>query len=194
MVEFGEHTVPDPCLGVVRVARLVGFGVVDVMGYDIDLLGKGPYDQVLRNDTPYGVAEAIRFMRAIPVKPDRAMRPHDDHTVNDNRDDVVPGDVFGQKQDKKRQQADKRQKAEKRDPVLAGLEDIDPGPGLGPELFICGNDQSVVMVFPAVGRFVQDLINERGFGHNRYFGEDIHSNVISNFIVSHWVLIILQVS
>jgi hypothetical protein len=55
-----------------------------MMGYYVNLFGDGFNDQVLRQDTPYRMAKAIGFVGTIPVKPNGAMCPHDDHAVDDD--------------------------------------------------------------------------------------------------------------
>src|SRR5579871_2218367 len=93
MVIFGKHTVKEPRLWVIRITRLIGFAMVHMMRHDIDLFRNGLDHEVLGDDPPYGMAKAIGFVRAIPVKPDSAMRPHDDHTIYDNRDHPLPGKI-----------------------------------------------------------------------------------------------------
>ena len=105
-----------------------------MVGHYIDFLGDGFNDEVLRNNTPYRMAEAIGLMRAITMKPDGPVSAHDGHAVYNNGGQQIPGKVLEEKQEKEREHSYQDQKAHERDPVLPRPEDIDTGKGLRPEL------------------------------------------------------------
>ena len=165
VIVFGEHAVPNAGLRVIRIAGLIGFAVMDVVGDHIDLFGKGPYDKILGEDAPYRIAEGIGLVRTIPVKPNCSVGTHDDHAVEDDSDHQIPGKIFEQEEIEEGEQADQRQEADKGDPVLFCFENIDAGKGFGPKLLFGGDDQGVILVFPAVGRHVKKIIDKGTFNH-----------------------------
>src|ERR1700733_5044965 len=111
------------------------------------------------------MAKTVGFMGTIPVKPDGAVGTYDDHAVYNDSDHEVPGKVLGEKKDKEREHRYQHKKADEGDPVPATFEDIHPGKGLRPELFAGRNDQGAIVVFPAIRRSVEEVVNKRVLGH-----------------------------
>jgi len=154
VIELSKHTIPKTGLCVIGVARFIGFAVMHMMRYDIDLFGYCFYDKILGKDAPYRMAKAIGLVRTIPVKPNGAMCPHDDHTIDDNRNHRIPRKVFKQEKIKERKHSYKHQETHEGNPILPGPENIDARQCFEPKLFCGGNDQLIVLVFPSVRRRV----------------------------------------
>src|SRR5579863_2856356 len=93
MIKFSQHTIPKSGLRVIGVARFIRFAVMDMMRYDIDLFRNCLYYEVLCNDPPERVTKSVGLVRAVPVKPNCAMRAHDHHAIHHNGDDQIPGEV-----------------------------------------------------------------------------------------------------
>ena len=111
MIVFGQHAIPKSGLGVIGVAGLVRFAMVHMVGYYIDLFGNCFDHEVLGNDPPYRMAKAVRFVGAIPVKPDGPVGAHDHHTINYNGDQQIPGEVSEKKQKKEGEHSGEHQEA-----------------------------------------------------------------------------------
>ena len=105
--------------------------MVHMMGNDVDFFWYDTDRQVLRNEPPEPITESISPMRAIAVVPDRAVRTHDDHTVNKGRQDRPPVQEENQEQDKERHEAEHFQPAEKGQSVLTVLKQVQPGKEFG---------------------------------------------------------------
>src|SRR5688572_3328438 len=90
VIYIRQHTIQKPSLWIVRITRLVRFGMMHMMGYYVDLFGKCFDDYILRQEPKYRVTELVRFMCAVAMKPDRAMSAHDDHAVNCHSDNQFP--------------------------------------------------------------------------------------------------------
>jgi hypothetical protein len=55
--------------------------MMHMMGDDVDFFRKRFDDKVLCKESIKGAPEKIRFMRAIPVEPNGAMRAHNDEGI-----------------------------------------------------------------------------------------------------------------
>src|ERR1700753_974038 len=91
MIEFGQHTIPKPCLRIIGIAGFIRLTMMHMMRDHINLFRYGLYHEVLGNKTPHRMAEAIGFVRTISMKPNGAVRAHDPHAIDDDGDYEKPG-------------------------------------------------------------------------------------------------------
>src|SRR6516162_2103604 len=158
MIEFGQHTIPKTCLGIIRVAGLFRFAMMYMMRDYVDFFGYCFDDEILCNNTPQRMTKAKGFMGTVPMKPNRSMRSHDYHAVNNDGNHKIPGKVFEKEKKKERQHSCKSKEADKRYPVVPGFKNIHAGKGLRPKLLCCRNNKSGVLVFPSVRWSVEKTI------------------------------------
>src|SRR6185503_9175700 len=87
VINIGQETVPETRLCIIRVARLVGFGVVHMVRNDINLLGDNTDGELLGKKSPKTISEFISAVRTIAMEPHRAVGAHDNHTINESAGD-----------------------------------------------------------------------------------------------------------
>src|ERR1035438_4746546 len=99
--------------------------MMHMMRYYVHLFRKCFDYQVLRDKSPYRVAEFICLVSAKTMKPYRPMRAHDDHGVKNECNQQRYRKVAGNKKIEKRQHAKHHHPAYERDPVFAVCKYID---------------------------------------------------------------------
>src|ERR1700753_3486374 len=81
MIHVGKHAIHKSTHRIIWIARLIRFYMMNMMGYHINFFGKSFNNQVLGYQTEYRMAELIRLMCTIAMKPDRSMRAHNYHGI-----------------------------------------------------------------------------------------------------------------
>ena len=100
MVELCQHAIPKTRLWVVGITRFIRFRVMYMVRYHVNFFGQGFNNKVLCNKTPKRVAKGVGLVRAIPVKPNGAVRTHHHHGINNNGNEQVPAKKFENKKKK----------------------------------------------------------------------------------------------
>jgi len=75
--------------------------------------------------TPNVVTEGKRAVRATPMKLNRAVGAHDNHTVHHKSNKQGPREIHEQKGTEKWQHANGRKPIDKRNPILFSIKNID---------------------------------------------------------------------
>jgi hypothetical protein len=94
MVDVREKAIQEAGGGIVRVSRLIGFGVMYMMGYDVDLFGDDAEREVPCKELPEFIPELVGMMGTISMIPDGSMRTHDDHAVNESDGEDPDAEIF----------------------------------------------------------------------------------------------------
>ena len=94
------------------------------MWNDIYLLRDDVYRQVLREQSPEMVPEAVGAMGAVPVVPYSPMGTHDDHAVDESCNEHPYAEELKKKEEEKWNEADDLQPAEKWKPVFSVFENV----------------------------------------------------------------------
>jgi hypothetical protein len=94
------------------------------MGNDIRFLGNDLDDQVLDNKSPKGMTKRIGTVRGIPVVPNGAMCPQNDHAVYKASEQEWPAEILGQEDEKGNRKQTRTGPPKQRQPILAGCENI----------------------------------------------------------------------
>ena len=94
------------------------------------------------------------------MEPNGAMGAHDDHAVDDDGDQQIPGKVLEQKEDKEWQHTCQHQKADKGDPVLPAFKDIHAGERFRPKLLFRGDDKFVMLILPSIRWCIEKFVNK----------------------------------
>src|SRR5271168_1403688 len=97
MVDICQKTVQKTGTGIIRVTGLVRFGMMNVMGNDINFFRDQIDGQVSGDKPPELIPERICAMRTIPVIPDRAMGAPDYHAVKKSNPKQVKVKIIKQK-------------------------------------------------------------------------------------------------
>ena len=90
MVHIGQEAIEKTGLCIIRVAWLIGFGMVNMVRDDVDLFGDDANREVLGNKPPEPVPEREGTVRAVAVVPHRAVRTHNDHAIKKSGQERPP--------------------------------------------------------------------------------------------------------
>jgi hypothetical protein len=105
MVNVSKKTIQKSTLRIVRVARLIGFCMMNMVGEHVNLFGNCFNGKVLGKEAPEFIAKFISAVGAKPVVPDSTMRTHNDHAVYKGSSKEPPGKKFKNEKHQKWKQA-----------------------------------------------------------------------------------------
>jgi hypothetical protein len=80
--------------------------MMDMVRYDIDLFTDCFDDEILGEETPETISKLEGLVGAIAMVPNRTMRSHNDHAVENDESDKFPGEIIENKHIQKREHAD----------------------------------------------------------------------------------------
>lgn len=109
MIQFSQHAIQKASLGIIWIAGDIGFRVMNVVRHYVYLFRKRSDNKVLCYEAPQGIAECIRFVCTIAMKPNGAVRTHDHHAVRNNCCNKPPGKIVKQEKEKERKEAKSHQ-------------------------------------------------------------------------------------
>ena len=160
MVDICEEAIQKSGTRIIRIARLIGHGMMHMMGDDIYFLRNYIDGQIARDKSPELVTERICAVGAISVIPDSAMSTHNYHAIYKSNCHQVEMKI-PEKEDKQAGNEDHKLKPTEEDqPILFSPEDIQPEPKFPHDLPGSRNDQATFAVLPSIRGRLQNVIDQ----------------------------------